>query len=151
MTEPIRGKVARILNAQELAINVGIAHGVHVGMYFDVLDVNGQVIKDPDTNEVLGSIECPKIRIKITQAQEKFSVAVTHRKKHANTSTIPNQRTNVLGPYARFLMPPSWVQKYEAPWTNDKPDEVNSKVQTGDPVLQVLEVDEPEQENTNKK
>ncbi len=151
MTEPIRGKVARILNAQELAINIGIAHGVNVGMYFDVLDVNGQDIKDPDTNEVLGSIECPKIRIKITQAQERFSVAVTHRRKQVNIGTIPNERTHVLGPYARSLMPPSWVKKYEAPWTKDNPDEVNSKVKTGDPVVQVFEVDEPEKENTNEK
>ena len=147
MTEPIRGKVARILNTQELAVNVGITHGVNVGMYFDVLDVNGQEIKDPDTNEVLGSIEYPKIRIKITNAQEKFSVAVTHRKKHANMGTIPKLRTNVLGPYARSLMPPSWVKKYEAPWDKDKPEEVNREVKTGDPVVQVLEV---EQEKLNE-
>ena len=47
-------------NAQELAINVGIAHGVNVGMYFDVLDVNDQDTTDPDTGEVLGYIDRPQ-------------------------------------------------------------------------------------------
>ena len=34
MTDPIRGRVAKILNSRELAINIGAAHGVCVGMYF---------------------------------------------------------------------------------------------------------------------
>src|SRR5438034_4073982 len=51
--EPIRGKVARILNARELVINVGLAEGVAIGMYFDVLDPKGEDIKDPDSGEVL--------------------------------------------------------------------------------------------------
>ena len=150
MTKPIRGKVARVLDRQEIAINIGTVDGVTVGMYFDVLDANGQDIKDPDTNEVLGSFDCPKIRIEITDAQERFSVAVTHQEKQVNMDTIPNLRTNVLGPYARSLMPPSWVKKYEAPWAEDKPDVVRDDVKTGDPVKQVLEIDEPEQENTNE-
>ena len=63
MTEPIRGKVARVLNGQEIVINAGIVDGVTVGMDFNVMDTNGEDIKDPDTNEVLGSIERPKIRV----------------------------------------------------------------------------------------
>ena len=39
MTKPIRGKVARVLNTREIAINVGTANGVTVGMYFDVMDL----------------------------------------------------------------------------------------------------------------
>lgn len=63
--EAIRGKVARILNSRELAINVGAADGVKVGMYFDVLDPKGEDIKDPDSGEVLGSLERPKVRVKL--------------------------------------------------------------------------------------
>ena len=37
MTDPIRGKVARILNSREIAINVGRDDGVYRGMYFDVI------------------------------------------------------------------------------------------------------------------
>ena len=78
MVKPIRGKVARVLNKHEIAINVGTAHGVAVGMYFDVIDANELDIKDPDTGEVLGSIERGKIRVKITYVQEKLSVAAAH-------------------------------------------------------------------------
>ena len=49
MTKPIRGKVARVLNKHEIAINLGTAKGVTVGMYFDVLDAHYEDIKDPDT------------------------------------------------------------------------------------------------------
>ena len=38
MTEPIRGKVARILNSREMVINVGSDSGVAVGMRFEVMD-----------------------------------------------------------------------------------------------------------------
>ena len=36
--EPLRGKVARILNSRELVINIGEQEGVEIGMLFDVLD-----------------------------------------------------------------------------------------------------------------
>ena len=62
MITPIRGKVARVLNEREIAINIGTAHGVTVGMYFDVIDPHYENIKDPDTNEVLGSLGRPKVR-----------------------------------------------------------------------------------------
>ena len=69
MITPIRGKVARVLNKHEIAINVGTAKGVAVGMYFDVMDAYDE-IEDPDTGEVLGSLERPKVRVKIVHVQE---------------------------------------------------------------------------------
>ena len=36
MTKPICGKVARVLNSREIAINIGVADGVTTGMFFDV-------------------------------------------------------------------------------------------------------------------
>ena len=44
----IQGKVARILNSRELAINIGSNNGVQAGMYFDILDPKGENITDPD-------------------------------------------------------------------------------------------------------
>ena len=70
MTKPIRGKVARVLNTREIAINVGVEDGVTVGMYFDVMDLQYEDIRDPDTDEVLGSIERPKVRVKVIHVQE---------------------------------------------------------------------------------
>ena len=81
MITPIRGKVAHILNTREIAINVGTENGVTVGMYFDVMDAHYENITDPDTNEVLGSLERPKVRVKIIHVQEKLSLATTYRKE----------------------------------------------------------------------
>ena len=47
MTDPIRGKVARILNSRDMVINVGSRSGVAVGMRFDVMDAKGEDIRDP--------------------------------------------------------------------------------------------------------
>ena len=139
MTKPIRGKVARVLNTREIAINVGVEDGVTVGMYFDVMDLQYEDVRDPDTDEVLGSIERPKVKVKIIHVQEKLSLATTYRKERVNTggSFMP------LGPFARYLMPPNWVTRYETlsriEEARDVLDEEESYVKTGDPVVQVIE------------
>jgi hypothetical protein len=136
MNEPIRGKVARILNEREIAINVGTAHGVFIGMCFDVIDAQDEEIKDPDTGEVLGSIERSKVKVEVTHVQEKLSVATTCEVKRMN---IGGEGT--YGPFTSFLMPPKWIEKYETLRTQDKGwgplSESNSYVKTGDPVFQV--------------
>lgn len=156
MTEPIRGKVAQVLNVREIAINKGSSDGVDVGMYFDVMDPKEQNIKDPDTGEVLGSIERTRVRLKIIHVQDKLSVASTYKSERVNLGgDVYINPALGLGPIARSLMPTKWVTEYETlEKTNGTPepfDEKDSKVKTGDPVVQVLEVDKPEQENTNEK
>ena len=47
MSYPIRGKVARVLNLHEIALNVGTAAGVIMGMEFDVISDKGEDIKRP--------------------------------------------------------------------------------------------------------
>ena len=156
MTQPIRGKVARVLNTREIAINVGTEHGVTVGMYFDVMDAEASDIIDPDTKEVLGSIERPKIRMKITYIQEKLSVASTYKSKCVNVGGTGPKYSAVLEDALSLtslsLTPPRWVKKYETlEKTEETPtsfDEKDSKVKTGDLVVQVFEVDETEQEDT---
>ena len=143
MTEPIRGKVAQVLNDREIAINLGFAKGVTVGMHFDVVNVNGENIIDPDTGEVLGSVNIPKVRVRVTQTQEKLSVATTYRTEKVNIGGTSGFRT--LGPFARSLMPPEWITKYETlEKTAETPepfDEKDSYVKIGDTVVQVLETE----------
>lgn len=141
MTNLIRGKVARILNSREIAINVGSNHGVCVGMYFDILDQNLESILDPDTHQILGSIERPKVRVQITMVQEKLSLASTYKKKRVNvggSSTLFD-----IADISRALMPPKWVTNYETLKTEEKTwetlEEKKSFVKTGDPVVQVVE------------
>ena len=101
------------------------------------MEIHDEDIKDPDTDEVLGSIERPKVRLRVTHVQEKFSVATTYRKERVNTGG------DFLGPFARFLMPPNWITRYETlskiEETRDVLDEEDSYVNVGDSVVQVIE------------
>lgn len=138
MTNPIRGKVARVLNSREIAINVGAEKGVAVGMHFDVLDPKYENIRDPDTHELLGSIERPKVRVEIIRVQEKLSIASTYRKKKINVGG------SGLG-FSELLMPPDWRTKYETLKTEEQDWEdievKESYVKVGDPVAQVISPD----------
>ena len=145
MITPIRGKVARVLNEREIAINIGTAHGVAVGMYFDVIDPHYENIKDPDTNEVLGSLGRPKVTVQVTHVQERLSTAMTYRSKKVDPGDYDYRGYDLLGPFARSLMPSSETTKYETLRKTGKlgnePDELDeheSYVNTGDPVVQVI-------------
>ena len=150
MNEPIRGKVASVINEREIAINVGTVHGVKVGMDFDVIDIYDEEVKDPDTEEVLGSIERPKVRVRVAHVQEKLSVASTYRTKTVNIGG----EGGLFGPFARSLMPPEWIEKYETLRAEDKAwsplSEEDSYVKVGDPVVQVIDLRETEQKDTQR-
>lgn len=135
---PIRGKVARILNSRELVLNIGEINGVKIKMRFDVMDPKGEDIIDPDSREILGSIERPKVRVEITDVKEKLSVASTFKKKKINIGG-----SGVFGSdLSRALMPTEWVIKYETLKTDEQTwedlSEAESYVKIGDPVVQVV-------------
>ena len=144
MSELIRSKVARVLNSREIAIAAGTEQGVRVGMYFDVLDPKGEDIRDPDTGDVLGSIDRPKVRVKVTQVQERLSVASTFKKEKINVGGTGQGFESIasIGLLSRALMPPKYVTKYQTLKTDEKTwedlDEEKSYVKTGDPVIQVV-------------
>ena len=140
MTTLIEGKVARVLNAREIAINVGATDGVAVDMLFDVIDTRYNDITDPDTNEVLGSVMRSKVRVKIIHVDVKLSLATTYRTKKVNTSGIGLPDFSMFGGGG-------WVTKHETLKKGGKigadPDELDeseSYVKTGDLVVQVTEV-----------
>jgi hypothetical protein len=145
---PIRGKVARVLSSRELVMNVGCEHGVSVGMYFDVLDPKGENITDPDSEEVLGSVERAKVRVRVVRVQERLSIASTFRKQKVNVGGVGPVLD--LSRLSRMYMPPEWITKYETLKTSETTwedlDEKESYVKTGDPVVQVMtKVDEGEE------
>ncbi len=140
MAEPIRGKVARVLNSREVALSIGTDSGIEVGMFFDILDSKGEEIRDPDSGESLGSIARSKTRVRITKVQEKLSVASTFKTRRVNVGGVG---PDVSG-FSRVLMPPEWVTEYETLKTEEKTwedlDEEESYVKVGDPVVQVSQV-----------
>jgi len=140
--EPIRGKVARILNSRELAINVGSIDGVMLGMQFDVLEATGVDIKDPDTGETLGSVRRAKIRVEVVKVQGRLSVASTFMKRVVNVGGLAALPEIHMGIYSRMLTPPKYVKRYETlkstETTLEPLSEGESYVKLGDTVEQVL-------------
>ncbi|ARO88974.1 hypothetical protein EBAPG3_002005 [Nitrosospira lacus] len=109
-------------------------------MYFDVMDPKGEDITDPDTREILGSIERPKVRVQITQVQDRLAVASTFKRQKVN---VGGTGFSDFGAVSRALMPPKYVTKHETLKTDEKTwedlDEEQSYVKTGDPVVQAIE------------
>lgn len=145
MSKLIKSKIARVLNSREIAISSGSDQGVHIGMHFDVLDPKGEDIRDPDTGDILGSIDRPKVRVKVTQVQKRLSVASTFKKEQINVGGAAHSFGSIgsIGLLSRTLMPPKYVTKYQTLKTDEKTwedlDEEQSYVKTGDPVIQVHE------------
>lgn len=69
------GKVADILGEYELAINIGKNSGVKQGMEFAVL--GKKLITDPDSHKTLGTYNYDKLRVRVTQVEDNYSVAST--------------------------------------------------------------------------
>ena len=145
MTQKIRGKVAKILTDRLLAVNVGSADGVKVGMFFDVHDRNTKQIIDPDTKETLGILERVKVRVQVIKSHEKFSLASTFHKTKINKGG-----SFEVGPFSSFLMPAKWVTEYETLSGKDEGwneiSESDSYVKEGDPVIQVLDCEKDPKE-----
>ena len=134
--KPLRGKVARVLNDREVAINLGTVDGVSSGMEFDILSRDAQEVRDPDTDEILGAVQRPKVRVKVILAYDKMSVASTFQKHRVNVGGT--------GIGLGIFQPPRWREYYETLKREDaRVDEISegdSYVSIGDPVVQVLRV-----------
>jgi hypothetical protein len=87
----IEGQVAQILTSQQLVINRGESDGVEVGMRFAILTPKGADVKDPNTGEILGSIEVAKTFVKIIGAKDRLSVGRTFRKTMTPGGVIHQQ------------------------------------------------------------
>lgn len=136
--EPIAGSVAQILNARELVINRGAEHGVSKGMRFAILDTKADDIRDPDTGEILGSVDRPKVTVEIVQVKPKLSLGRTFKKRRVNVGG-----SNSLTGFAGLFAPPKWETHYETLRTTESTwedlDESESYVKIADPVIEVLD------------
>lgn len=140
----LEGKVAKILTSTKLVINIGSNKGVKCGMIFDVIVPKGQEIRDPDTDELLGSIDRPKIQVKIEDVWEKFSVAKTFKKTHINIGGQGMDTTRLsslagigtFNSFSKLMRPPKYIEKVQTFKTNEETwedlDEKDSLVKIGD-------------------
>jgi hypothetical protein len=140
--EPIQGQVARILNSREIAINRGAEHGVREGMKFAVLDPTAEDIRDPESNEVLGSVYRPRVEVKVVIVKDKLSIARTFKRYQVNVGGSGLGGVMNL----KAFEAPKWETRYETLKTDEQTwediSESQSFVKTGDPVEEVLETAE---------
>jgi len=76
--EPLTGRVAQILNARELVINIGADSGVTEGMKFAVMSRSPTEIIDPDTNTVLDTVDREKVRVRASEVRPKITICKTY-------------------------------------------------------------------------
>lgn len=75
----IEGRVAAILNARELAINIGSDGGVVQGMKFAVLAESPMIVTDPMTGDELDQIDREKVRVEAIEVRPKMTICRTFR------------------------------------------------------------------------
>ncbi len=76
----LSGLVAQIINSRELVINIGKNDGVQVYMKFAVFAETPLEIYDPETQELLDTVEREKIRVEVTHVRERIAICGTYRK-----------------------------------------------------------------------
>jgi hypothetical protein len=140
----IEGRVAKILNSRELVINRGAQDGVELGMRFAVLEPKGEDVADPETGEILGSVNRPKVSVEVVDLKERLAVVRTFRIRSRNVggSGSPFDYSGILG---RTILgntdPPRWVRVPETFKTDETTwediSEEESFVKVGDPVREV--------------
>lgn len=136
MSERIEAMVAQIMNARDLVLNKGSEDGVDVGMRFAILNRKGADIKDPETDEVLGSVELPKTFVKVVSTKPRLSIARTFREFR-----VPGGSLWPMSALSGLTNPPR--TKVETLMTDearlqDELDEHESFVKIGDPAVQMV-------------
>ncbi len=131
--------MADVLNEREVAITLGANEGVEPGMKFAILSPHPHVIVHPETKARLGEVDRPKARVKVSQVDEKFSVARTYETYSVNVGGIGPDVAGTL----RVFTPPKWVTKVKTLRVDegDLPGDLTpeqSIVKVNDRVTQIL-------------
>ncbi len=96
--ERIKGKVAAILSRRELILNIGSEDGVEIGMRFVILNRKGIDVTDPDSGEVLGTVEVPKTVVKVVRVDgPHLSVARTFRTVRGTPGIFGSSMASIAG------------------------------------------------------
>lgn len=132
--EPIRGKIAQIISSREVALNIGKNRNVQVGMLFDIAVPGNLEIRDPETREVLGSLQPKaKARVRVVSVADKFAVAATYRPESVNPLRLRGDVGFLFGTQTRT----ETLKTREA--LNENFSQEGGYVTIGDPVVQVID------------
>jgi hypothetical protein len=133
---PIEGQVAAVLNARELAINIGSKNGVTVGMKFKVLAPNPTKIVDPVSHSFLGELDREKVRVEAIEIKELFSVCRTYKTWYVGGGPFSDMAANE----DLFAKPREVVETLKADDSSRIPplSAKESFVKIGDRVIELL-------------
>ncbi len=95
MAGKIQGKVAKILDASRLIVNVGRQSGVKEGMLFVILALGDEVV-DPDTGESLGEWEVPKGYVRATHVQDRLATCEACKLEEEKKAAAEDPSTHTL-------------------------------------------------------
>lgn len=101
----LEGCVAAILNARELVINLGQAQGVRMGMKFAVLAESPLEIRDPNSGQVLDTVDREKVRVQASEVREKIAICRTYRVKMIPGGPLGERVSGFAGLTTLFIQP----------------------------------------------
>jgi len=146
--EPLTGRVAQILNARELVINIGADNGVTEGMKFAVMSRSPTEIIDPDTNAVLDTVDREKVRVRASEVRSKITICKTYvvrtipgRSGYSGYSGLLDTLNKVGASITEALPERKVVDTLRADQRDLPPplSEEESYVKRGDRVIQITE------------
>lgn len=115
-------KVARVLSNSELALSGGSDLGIEQG---DVVLVRKTVqIKDPDNGEVLGTVDQTRMRLSVSEVQDRFCLA------RVNVPSALTASLSLFGRQSKFIS------------GRDIKDDEYVNISTGDEVIVVVRDDD---------
>lgn len=92
-----KGRIAKILNAREVVITLGRWHGIKPGMKFAIL-TDPIEIKDPETDELLETLERVKVCVQAVDVRNSVTVCRTYRPRVESFVNGRDQLTLGSGP-----------------------------------------------------
>ncbi len=82
----MEARIIKIIDSHKLVINKGSLDGVKVGDIFIIFKKDDEIF-DPDTNESLGVLEIPKLKMKASSVQDRLSILESNEVKIIKPST----------------------------------------------------------------
>ena len=140
MTKKITGRVAHIVDNRTVILSVGSENQVQPSMRFKIFSANKTKIIDPETKALLGELDRVKLRVKVIEVQEKYSIAETYEYTTVNKGGSYNSSVLALN---RMFQEPKLERSYKT-FEIDKQDrkaidEKDSIIRVGDRVEQIIE------------
>lgn len=135
----IEGKVAGILTKRELVINRGVADGVEIGMRFAILNRQGIDVKDPDTDEVLGSVEMVKTIVKVVRLDGEHLCTARTFRTIAGTRSVASALASST--FANIVGVPDRTETLQIDQNSTLREELapeESFVKVGDPAVEAI-------------